>query len=56
MAEAALDRSYRALLAVPSLGLILLGMALGRIAGAMISIAVVLFTLAHYNSPALAGW
>jgi MFS family permease len=49
------DRSYRALLAVPSLGRILLGMALARIAGAMVSIALVLFTLAEYHSPALAG-
>jgi MFS family permease len=49
------DRSYRALLAVPTLGRIVLGMALARIAGAMVSIALVLFTLAEYHSPQLAG-
>ena len=49
------DRSYRALLQVPSLGRILLGMALARIAQAMVAIALVLFTLAEYHSPELAG-
>ena len=48
-------RSYRALLGVPSLGRILLGMALARVAQAMVAIALVLFTLAEYHSPALAG-
>jgi len=49
------DRSYRALLQVPSLGRILLGMAFARIAQAMVAIALVLFTLAEYHSPELAG-
>ncbi len=49
------DRSYRALLAVPSLTRILLSMAVARIAGAMVSIAIVLFTLSAYRSPELAG-
>ena len=49
------DRSYRALLRVPSLGRILLGMALARIAQAMVAIGLVLFTLAEYGSPELAG-
>jgi MFS family permease len=50
-----LDRSYRALLGVPSLGRILLGMALARIAQSMVAIALVLFTLAEYRSTELAG-
>jgi MFS family permease len=49
------DRSYRALLRVPSLGRILLGMAFARVAQAMVAIALVLFTLAEYRSPELAG-
>ena len=49
------DRSYRALLRVPSMGRILLGMGLARIAQAMVAIALVLFTLAEYHSPELAG-
>jgi MFS family permease len=49
------DRSYRALLAVPSILRILLGMAIARIAQAMVSVALVLFTLAQYGSPELAG-
>ena len=47
--------SYRALLAVPSLQRILLSMAIARIGGAMLSIAIVLFALTHYRSPELAG-
>jgi MFS family permease len=50
-----LDRSYRALLRVPSLGRVLLGMQLARIAQTMVSVALVLFTLIHYDSPALTG-
>lgn len=49
------DRSYRALLRVPSLGRILLGMAFARVAQAMVAIGLVLFTLAEYGSPELAG-
>jgi MFS family permease len=47
--------SYRALLAVPTLGRILLGMTLSRIGGSMFGVAIVLFTLDRYDSPALAG-
>jgi MFS family permease len=49
------DRSYRALLAVRSLPRILLSMAVSRIAGAMLSVAIILFTLDEYHSPELAG-
>ncbi len=50
-----LDRSYRALLAVPTLGRTLLAMQIARIAQSMVGVAIVLFTLAEYDSPALAG-
>jgi MFS family permease len=49
------DRSYGALLRVPSLGRILVGMSVSRIALGMLSVAAVLFTLERYDSPALAG-
>jgi MFS family permease len=49
------DRSYRALLAVPSLARVLLGMAISRIATGMLTVAVVLFTLERFGSPPLAG-
>jgi MFS family permease len=47
--------SYRALLAVPSLGWVLLGMQIARISQSMVSIVVILFALQRYNSPPLAG-
>lgn len=47
--------SYRALLAIPTLGRILLGMSISRIGGSMFGVAIVLFTLDRYDSPALAG-
>jgi predicted MFS family arabinose efflux permease len=47
--------SYRALLAVPSLGRVLLGMQVARIAQSMVSIVVILLALQRYNSPQLAG-
>jgi len=47
--------SYRALLAVPSLGRALLGTQLSRLAQSMVGVAMVLFTLLEYKSPALAG-
>jgi MFS family permease len=53
--EARLDRSYRALLAVPTLGRTLLAMQIARIAQAMVGVAIVLFTLEAYDSPFLAG-
>lgn len=55
MTEAPSDLSYRALLRVPSLGRVLLSMQIGRVAQAMVSVALVLFTLDRYGSPALAG-
>jgi MFS family permease len=50
-----LDRSYRALFAIPHLGRIVGSMQLARIAQSMVGVALVLFTLAEYGSPALAG-
>src|SRR4051794_4253888 len=47
--------SYRALLEVPSLWRVLLGMSIPRGAGAMVSVAMFLFPLPEYPSPALAG-
>jgi predicted MFS family arabinose efflux permease len=47
--------SYRALFAVPSLGRVLLGMQIARIAQSMVSIVVILLALQRYNSPQLAG-
>ncbi len=55
MNEATLDRSYRALLSVPRLGRVLLAMQIARIAQTMVGVALVLFTLTTYHSPALAG-
>jgi MFS family permease len=49
------ERSYRALLDVPGLGRILVSMQLSRIAQAMVGVALVLFTLDEYDSPALTG-
>jgi MFS family permease len=49
------ERSYRALLSVPGLGRILLSMQLSRIAQSMVGVALVLFTLDEYRSPALTG-
>jgi predicted MFS family arabinose efflux permease len=53
--DAPADLSYRALLRVPDLGRVLLSMQMARVAQAMVSIALVLFTLDRYGSPALAG-
>lgn len=53
--DASPDRSYRALLRVPSLGRALLGMQVARVAQAMVGVAIVLFTLSEYGSPELAG-
>jgi MFS family permease len=49
------DRSYRALLRVPTLGRVILSMQVARTAQSMLSVAIVLFTLAEYDSPGLAG-
>src|SRR5512142_633817 len=55
MSAPATDRSYRALLAVPSIGRVLLGMQIARIAQSMVTVALVLFTLTTYHSAPLAG-
>ena len=47
--------SYRALFAIPDLGRIVLSMQLARIAQSMVAVALVLFTLAQFRSPELAG-
>jgi MFS family permease len=49
------ETSYRALLEVPWLPRILAAMIIARIAQSMVSIAIVLFTLIEYRSPALTG-
>src|SRR5688500_14279090 len=49
------DRSYRALLALPSVGRLLLGMQIARIGQSMVSVTIVLFTLSSYRSTTLAG-
>jgi len=49
------DRSYRALLGVPTLGRVLLSMQIARVAQSMVGVAIVLFTLDRYGSPAFAG-
>ncbi len=50
------DRSYRALLAVPALPRVLAGMFVARVTQTALSVALVLFTLDHFHSPALAGF
>jgi MFS family permease len=47
--------SYRALLDVPWLPRILVAMILSRVAQSMVGVGIVLFTLAEYDSPTLAG-
>src|SRR3954466_11956855 len=49
------ERSYRALLTVRGLPRIVVSMQLSRIAQSMVGVALVLFTLAEYHSPALTG-
>lgn len=53
--DPASETSYRALLGVPWLPRILAAMIIARIAQSMVSIAIVLFTLVEYRSPALTG-
>jgi MFS family permease len=50
-----IDHSYRGLLRVPSLKRVLASMMVARVAQAMVGVAIVLFTLDQYDSPALAG-
>ncbi len=52
---ASVDRSYRALLRVPTLGRVLVSMQIARVAQTMLGVAMVLFTLDRYGSPAFAG-
>lgn len=47
--------SYRALLSIPRLGRVIVSMQLARIAQSMVGVALVLFVLQEYRSPALAG-
>ena len=49
------EPSYRALLRVPTLARVLLSMQVARIAQSMVGVALVLFTLERYGSPAFAG-
>lgn len=49
------DRSYRALFTIPDLRKVIFSMQFARVAQAMTSVALVLFTLQKYNSPALTG-
>jgi MFS family permease len=49
------DRSYRALLRVPTMGRVLISMQVARIAQSMVAVALVLFALDRYDSPAFAG-
>ena len=49
------DRSYRALFRVPTIRRILLAMQVARVAQSMVGVAIVLFTLDRYGSPAFAG-
>ena len=49
------DHSYGALLKLPSVGRILLGMQIARVGQSMVAVAIVLFTLTSYRSAALAG-
>ena len=51
----ATDRSYRALLSVPTLPRVLLSMQVARVAQSMVGVALVLFTLDRFGSPAFAG-
>jgi MFS family permease len=49
------DRSYRALFTIPDLRKVVFSMQFARVAQAMTSVALVLFTLEKFDSPALAG-
>ena len=47
--------SYRALFDIPGMSRIVVGMALSRVANSMLGVAIVLFALERFDSPALAG-
>jgi MFS family permease len=55
MPSSSVDRSYRALFAVPNVRRLLVGMQISRIAQSMVSVTLVLFALQTYNSIKLAG-
>ncbi|MFH1474665.1 MAG: MFS transporter [Chloroflexota bacterium] len=55
MTETHADRSYRALFRVPTLGRVILSMQIARTAQSMLGVTIVLFTLAEFHSPGLAG-
>ncbi len=48
--------SYRALLRIPGLSALICAATLSRLAGRMFALILVLFILANFSSPALAGW
>jgi predicted MFS family arabinose efflux permease len=48
--------SYRALLASPAVGALLLATLLSRLAGRMFALSIVLYALLRTGSPVLAGW
>ncbi|CEJ15890.1 enterobactin exporter EntS [bacterium YEK0313] len=48
--------SYRDLMQVPGLPALILAATFSRLAGRMFSLTLVLFVLARFSSPALAGW
>ena len=50
------DRSDRALLRVPTLGRVLVSMQIARVAQSMVGVALVLFTLDRFGSPAFTGF
>ena len=49
------ESSYRALLAIPRLGRVILSMQISRVAQSMVGVALVLFVLRAYGSAELAG-
>ncbi len=55
MHPAELQTSYSAVFRIPSMGRILLGMVVSRVAAGMLGVALVLFTLERFKSPELAG-
>jgi MFS family permease len=55
VSEPAPSLSYRALFAVPQLSRVVASMQLARVAQSMLGVAIVLFALAEYDSPSLAG-
>lgn len=48
--------SYRTLLAIPGLLALIFATIMARLAGRMFSLTLILYVLARFSSPALAGW